>query len=109
MPKAHTQKRTTPPPQDERPAERPALEPTARELAAQKVAAFGPNAQLDLHEAAAVLSVSPSTFERLMIPCIPWASRTRRWKYGTILESADQRQEKALRIEDKPRRRSQYA
>jgi hypothetical protein len=78
------------------------MEPSALERASRKVTAFGPNAQLDLHEAAAALSVSPSTFERLMIPCVPWAARTRRWKYETITECADQRQEKAMRGRARP-------
>jgi len=32
-----------------------------------------------------VLDVSPSTFERIAIPCVPWTPRGRRW-YGAIVK-----------------------
>lgn len=57
---------------------------SAFERAAAKVAAFGDDAQLQLDEAAAVLDVSPSTFERLRLPCVQWSARTRRWRYGVV-------------------------
>lgn len=56
----------------------------AFERAAAKVRAFGDDAQLLLDEAAAILDVSPSTFERLRLPCVQWSARTRRWRYGSI-------------------------
>jgi hypothetical protein len=62
--------------------------PTALERAGQKVQIFGAEAQLTLEEAAAVLDVSPSTFERIGIPCVPWTPRGRRWRYGAIVEHA---------------------
>jgi len=54
--------------------------------ASLKIKHFGHDAQLTLPEAAAVLAVSPSTFERLGIPATPWSRRGRRWRYGAILE-----------------------
>lgn len=59
------------------------LEPFERAIA--KIRHLGDEAQLTLAEAAALLTVSASTFERLAIPCTPWAARSRRWRYGAIL------------------------
>jgi hypothetical protein len=56
--------------------------------AVEKIQHFGPEAQLTLAEAAAVLDVSESTFERLAIPCAMWGSRTRRWRYATLCARA---------------------
>jgi hypothetical protein len=56
--------------------------------ATDKIKHLGLEAQLTLPEAAALLDVSPSTFERLAIPCTQWAGRSRRWRYGAICERA---------------------
>ena len=60
--------------------------PVPFDRASLKIKHFGNDAQLTLPEAAAVLDVSPSTFERLGVPATPWSSRGRRWRYGAILE-----------------------
>jgi len=46
--------------------------PDSLATAIAKIQGLGLEAQLDLDEAAAVLSFSVSTFERLGIPCLPW-------------------------------------
>ncbi len=56
------------------------------ERAISKVKHLGVEAQLTLPEAASILDVSESTFERLAIPCTLWAGRTRRWRYGNVIE-----------------------
>jgi hypothetical protein len=75
-------------PSEATPTEAPPL--PAVERAGRKLQMFGPDAQLDLEEAAAVLDVSPSTFERIGIPCVPWSARGRRWRYATIVEHGRQ-------------------
>lgn len=72
----------------------PHIEPDARNdehpfwKAIAKIRNLGGDAQLTLEEAAAILDVSPSTFERLAIPCTQWAGRSRRWRYGAICDRA---------------------
>jgi hypothetical protein len=73
-------------PSKRQPSEEALPESSPWERAAKKVATFGLDAQLLLDEAAAILDVSPSSFERLMIPCTPWSARGRRWRYGAIVD-----------------------
>lgn len=65
--------------------------------AAEKIRCLGLAAQLTLHEAAAILDVSVSTFERLAIPCVPWSARGRRWLWGTICDRAKELELRELR------------
>ena len=60
--------------------------------AIQRVAAFGDDAMLTATEAAAVLNMSRSTFDRQGFRSVDSGERTQRYRYGTLRAAMRERE-----------------